>query len=96
MPRIANISALAGYRLAVEFEDGVAGTVDLESELFGPVFTPLRDEAIFVQVSLDEFGAPCWPTGADLAPDAIYAKLTGKPITSPSNHPKASEQPKRL
>lgn len=96
MPRIAKISALAGYRLAVEFEDGVTGTVDVESELFGPVFAPLRDEAVFAQVSLDEFGAPCWPIGADLAPDAIYATLTGKPITSPANHPKASEQPKRL
>jgi len=96
MKRIAKISALAGYRLEIEFEDGVTGTVDVESELFGPVFTPLRDEAVFAQVSLDEFGAPCWPTGADLAPDAIYEMLTGKPNTTPSHHPKASEQPKRL
>jgi hypothetical protein len=96
MKRIAKISVLPGYRLAVEFEDGVTGTIGVESELFGPVFTPLRDEAVFAQVSLDEFGAPRWPTGADLAPDAIYATLTGKPITTPPNHPKASEQLKRL
>ena len=51
MKRIAKISALAGYRLEIEFEDGVTGTVDVESELFGPVFTPLRDEAVFAQVS---------------------------------------------
>ena len=82
--------------MEIEFEDGVTGTIDVESELFGQVFTPLRDEAVFAQVSLDEFGAPCWPTGADLAPDAIYAKLTGKPVTSSANHPKASDQPKRL
>lgn len=41
----------------------------------GPVFEPLKDESLFNQVSVDEFGAPCWPNGADLAPDAIYAEL---------------------
>jgi hypothetical protein len=82
MKHITKISPLAGYRLAVEFEDGVTGIVELESELFGPVFTPLRDDALFSRVTLDEFGAPCWPNGVDLAPDAIYARLTGQPITS--------------
>jgi hypothetical protein len=81
MKRITRISPLAGYRLAVEFDDGVAGTVELESDLYGPVFAPLRDEALFAQVRLDEFGVPCWPTGADLAPDAIYAQFTGQPIS---------------
>jgi hypothetical protein len=38
------VSALPGYRLAVEFDDGVAGTIELESRLFGSVFEPLRDE----------------------------------------------------
>jgi len=28
------------------------------------------------QVSLDEFGAPCWPNGADLAPDALHEQLS--------------------
>jgi Protein of unknown function (DUF2442) len=96
MKIISKISPLAGYRLAVEFEDGVAGTVELESELFGPVFTPLRDEAVFSQVRLDEFGAPCWPNGADLAPDAIYAQLTGQPISRTATKAKNSEHPKRL
>jgi hypothetical protein len=71
MNRIIKIMPLAGFRLAVWFDDGVAGTIDLASELFGPVFELLRDEALFSQVCLDEFGAPCWPNGADLAPDAI-------------------------
>jgi Protein of unknown function (DUF2442) len=96
MNRITGISALAGYRLSVEFDDGVAGTIELEGDLFGPVFEPLRDETLFAQVRLDEFGVPCWPTGADLAPDAIYAQLTGQPISRISTKPKGSEQPKRF
>jgi hypothetical protein len=40
------------------------------------MFEPLRDPDRFAEVSLDEFGAPCWPNGADIAPDAIYEDLT--------------------
>ena len=96
MKRITKISSLARYRLNVEFEDGVIGTVDLEHDLFGPVFEPLRDESLFSQVRLDEFGVPCWPNGADLAPDAIYAELTGQPITRPGSQRKGSQQQKPL
>lgn len=95
MKRITKISPLAGYRLAVEFEDGVRGTVEMESRLFGPVFTPLRDERLFCQVCLDEFGAPCWPGGADLAPDAIYAELTGQPISRSNAKTGSCEHHKR-
>ena len=96
MTRMTKVSPLPGYRLAVEFDDGIAGTVDLESRLFGPVFAPLRDEKLFAQVHLDEFGAPCWPNGADIAPDAIYAGLTGRPISRDSAKPDLPPQPKRL
>ena len=76
MWRIVSVKALPGYKLEVEFADGVRGVVDLSRELWGPVFEPLRDPEKFAEVGLDEDGAICWPNGADLAPDAIYADLT--------------------
>ena len=79
MPRVVKVAALSQYRLHVEFDDGVAGTIDLSGELDGEVFQPLRDEAVFRQVTVDEFGAVCWPNGPDLAPDAMHSELTGKP-----------------
>jgi hypothetical protein len=75
MERIVSVTALAGHRLKVVFSDGTQGTVSLESRLFGPVFEPLRDEAIFAQARVDEFGAVCLPNGADLAPDALYRQV---------------------
>jgi hypothetical protein len=72
MERVTSVKALDGYKLEVTFSDGVCGTVSMESRLFGPVFEPLKDTSLFKQASVDEFGAVTWPTGADLAPDALY------------------------
>ena len=76
MWRIVKVKVLPGYRLDVEFADGVSGVVDLSQDLWGPMFEPLKDSDRFAEVGLDEHGAICWPNGADLAPDAIYEDLT--------------------
>jgi hypothetical protein len=72
MARIVSVVARPLHRLYVEFSDGVAGEINLSARLFGPMFAPLQEDAFFAKVALDEFGAPCWPNGADLAPDGIY------------------------
>ncbi len=82
MPRIISVTALSGYRLRVEFDDGKAGEIELADRLFGPAFEPLRDADQFNQVFVDEFGAVAWPCGADLAPDAIYRRLTARPMAA--------------
>jgi hypothetical protein len=75
--RISRVLPLPGYRLAIWFNDGVSGSVDL-SRLIGSadagVFAALRDPARFAQVYL-EFGAVSWPGEVDLAPDAMYAAI---------------------
>ncbi|HVH78881.1 MAG TPA: DUF2442 domain-containing protein [Stellaceae bacterium] len=81
MHRVINVTPLPEYRLQIEFDDGVAGVVEIFPRLSGPVFEPLRDEAMFRQVMIDpDTGAVCWPGGPDLAPDAMYSRLSGKPI----------------
>ena len=80
--RILKVKPLTDYRLQVEFADGVSGEVDLSDRLTGPVFEPLKDPKLFGQVSIDEFGAICWPNGADLAPDALYERLRDAVETS--------------
>jgi hypothetical protein len=75
MWRVIKVSVLPGYRLEVEFADGVHGVVDLSGDLWGPMFEPLKDPDRFAEVGLDEDGVICWPNGADLAPDALYDDL---------------------
>ena len=74
MPNAIRVEARPQSRLFVEFSDGVQGEIDLSSRLFGPMFEPLRDWKLFAEVKLDEFGAPRWPNGADLAPDSLHTK----------------------
>ena len=76
MHKVSQVNALSDNRLHVEFDDGTAGEIDLSDRLFGPVFEPLRDGVEFQKVDVDEYGAITWPCGADLAPDAIYQRLT--------------------
>jgi hypothetical protein len=73
--QVARVTPLPDHRLDIGFQDGVYGTIDLSDRLFGEMFEPLRNESMFRQVFIDEFGAICWPNGADLAPDAIHQTL---------------------
>lgn len=75
MPRVVTVRPLNDYRLEIRFEDGTAGIISLADQLFGPMFEPLRDWQMFCQVTIDPYGAVCWPNGADLAPDALYQRI---------------------
>ncbi len=75
--RVTNVRALPGFRLAVQFVDGTAGEVDLSRRVASSqagVFSRLRDPLLFEQVFLD-YGAVTWPSGIDLAPDAMYDEI---------------------
>jgi len=78
---------LGDHRLFLRFEDGVEGEIDMGPFLhFRGVFEPLRDPAYFAQVRVNpELGTVCWPNGADLDPDVLYARLTGTPVLSASS-----------
>jgi len=68
---------IAVYRLWLEFADGSQGEVDLEPELWGEVFEPLRNEAYFKTVQLDkELNTIRWDNGADFAPEFLYQLVT--------------------
>jgi hypothetical protein len=79
---IVGVRPLEDYRLLLRFEDGVEGEVDMAKMIhFEGVFAPLRDRASFLEVRVNpEIGTICWPNGADLDPDVLYAAITGEPI----------------
>jgi hypothetical protein len=72
------------------FDDGRERDVDLESELWGPVFVPLRESAeLFRQVRVDaELGTIVWPKGADMDPDVRHGDF------EPADSPVADARPR--
>jgi hypothetical protein len=72
MLHVTRLEYLDGYRLSLLFSDGSTRIVDLEAELYGEMFAPLRDPARFAQAFLDpETRTVAWPNGADLAPEFL-------------------------
>jgi len=76
---IVEARATGGHRLFLRFEDGISGEIDLGDLIdFKGVFAPLQDPAELAKVRVDpEIGTVCWPNGADLDPDVLYAELAG-------------------
>ena len=72
-PRLARAEYLGDYKIQATFDDGRDGVLDLEGELWGEVFEPLKDLAVFRRFRVDtELDTLVWPTGADLAPEFLY------------------------
>ncbi len=79
---VVEVRAGAAYRLRLVFEDGLAGEVDIAKLVpFTGVFEPIRDPDVFGQARVDaDLGTVVWPNGADLAPDVLYARVSGEPV----------------
>lgn len=69
--RVIDATYLEKYKIRLKFTDGTIGIVDLENEIYGPVFEPLKDIEYFKNFSLDTWTI-CWPNGADFSPEFLY------------------------
>ena len=85
LPKLREAKYQADYRVWLKFADGTEGEVDLEQELWGDMFEPLRDKARFAQFALDEeLGTIVWPNGADFAPEFLYQRLRPDYVLKPA------------
>ncbi len=69
------------HLVRLQFEDGSAGNVDLKKYIkTGTVFEKFIDPK-YVTTMRIEYGALVWGEGeVDIAPEALYAEATGRPI----------------
>jgi hypothetical protein len=59
------------------------GDIALEGELWGEVFEPLKELAVFRSFRLDtELNTLTWPTGAHLAPEFLYERASRRPVSA--------------
>lgn len=67
---------LHDYVIWIKFNDGIEGEVDLESELTGEIFGPLKNRKLFRCFKVDPvLETIVWENGADLAPEFLRDKL---------------------
>ncbi len=69
--RIISAEYLEDYKINVTFNDGLEKKIDLEKELHGEIFQPLKNMDYFKNFSLNHFTIE-WPNGADFAPEFLY------------------------
>jgi hypothetical protein len=61
----------SGFKIRLQFNDGITGIVDLENSLKGKVFEPLKNVDYFKNFSTNSWTIE-WENGADFAPEYLY------------------------
>ena len=70
---IEAVTYMNDYKLCLKFNDGMIKEVDLQPELYGEIFEPLKDINYFKKVYVNENTKTIeWPNGADFAPEFLY------------------------
>lgn len=70
---VEEVNYTNSYKLCLKFNDGKIKEVDLQSELYGEIFEPLKNINYFKKVYVNENTKTTeWPNGADFAPEFLY------------------------
>ncbi len=76
MLEVTSAEHVEGYRIRLRFSNGESGVVDLEDALWGPVFEPLRNAAVFRRFKVSEvLHTVCWENDADFAPEFLRQRM---------------------
>ncbi|MDR1783928.1 MAG: DUF2442 domain-containing protein [Dysgonamonadaceae bacterium] len=62
---------LDNYRLLLTFNNGITKTVDLQNELTGEIYEPLKQLDYFKNFEI-KYNTVEWNNGADYAPEYLY------------------------
>ena len=69
---VSKAEYLDNYRIKLMFNNGEAKTVDLQNELNGSVYEPLRQLDYFKKFNI-KYNTVEWENGADYAPEYLYS-----------------------
>ena len=72
-PSAAKVTPTEDFTLAIAFDNGEEGTLDMKPYLDFGVFKSLKDHTLFKRVRV-AFDTIEWDRGVDLDPEFVYAK----------------------
>jgi len=78
IPYLKKAEALPGYKLAVEFEDGINGIIDLNEWKGKGVFVFWNDEKNFREFEITSDKKIKWNEDIEMDPDAFYLDIIKK------------------
>lgn len=81
---VVSVEYVDNYQLKLTFNNEIEGIVDLEKELYGEIFEPLKDKSLFQQVFVTSRTIE-WSNGADFAPEFLFEIALNKQSVSQSN-----------
>ncbi len=80
MVRPTEVEPREGYHIWLRYSDGASGEVDLSYLAGRGVFKCWNHRASFESVHIAPAGGIAWGDDAELCPDALYMRLTGKSV----------------
>ncbi len=79
---VVNAIYKGDYKIEIEFDDGKKGVMDFSKYLSrGGVFDRFRNIEFFRSFEINrELGIITWQNEIDIAPETLYAEVTGSPL----------------
>ena len=90
VPAVKRVQALEDFTLAIEFDNGERGVLDLSEYLDFGIFRRLRDKEAFRQVKV-AFDTVEWESGPDLDPEFVYRHCTKTTPAGVKTRPQPTE-----
>ena len=81
MYKVSEVAPQDGYRLALTFNNGERGIVDLSPLVGKGIFAAWNDPEVFRAVKIGPLGELAWGDEIDLCPDALYLEAMGNAKT---------------
>ena len=78
MVKLIDVTATTGYKLQLEYDDGVIGEADLSHLVGKGIFGAWNDLSSFQAVAVGKHGEIRWTDTIELCADAMYLQITNK------------------
>lgn len=72
--KVTNASYVKDFIIHFKFNNGIEKDINLETELWGEVFEPLKDLNLFKNFKLNSWTIE-WENGADFSPEFLINKF---------------------